>query len=168
LNLLNIEIATACFAFVIAVGGSMGVASLGERRLKDLWPSGRSLTLDGQGLELQDSRKGKESNIRMTWEQRINILAWRFVIDRRAAHVQRGAYMLCVQLLQDQSQVAIYTFMPSKEAEKLEQFSAFSALMPRATVDKEKSGLSIREVSEQRRLLKAEDSRWHEGAEIRP
>lgn len=167
-NLFNIEIASGCFAFAVAVAGSMGVASFGERKLKEIWSSGRMLTLDDRGLELYDRRRGKESSTRMTWEQRINILAWRFVVDRRAAHVQRGAYMLCVQLLQDQSEVAIYTFMPPKDAEGLAQFPAFATLLPRSTVDKDKSGLSIREVSEQRRLLKAEDARWHSGAEVRP
>lgn len=167
-NLLNVEIAAGCFAFVVAVAGAIGVASIGERRLKDIWPSGRVLILDAQGVEVNDNRKGKSLTVRMAWDQRINILAWRFVVDRRAAHVQRGAYMLCVQLLQDQSEVAIYTFMPPKEAEALPQFSAFATLMSRSVVEKEKSGLSIREMSEQRRLLKSEDARWHSGAEIRP
>jgi hypothetical protein len=55
--------------------------------------------------------------------------------------------------------------MPPKDAELLPSFRRFVPLLARAAISKGQG--SLREVSEQRRLLKAEDTRWMDGAEMR-
>ncbi len=162
---IKLEVATGCIAFAVAVVAALLAAMLGDRFLKQMWPSGRALVLDSDGLRLRDQRKGRSDEIRLRWDQRINPQAWRFAISRGSARVPKGWMMLGVQLLQDDAQLILYTFMPAKDAAALPAYSIFTPLVSRATIEDGK--LSIREMSEQRRLLKAEDERWKDGAEIR-
>lgn len=162
---VNVEVAIGCIAFAVAVVAALLAALLGDRFLKRTWPSGRALVLDGDGLRLRDQRKGRSDEIQLRWDQRINPLAWRFAVSRGSARVPKGWMMLGMQLLQDDAQMILYTFMSAKDAAALPAYSVFTPLVSRSSV--EKGELSIREMSEQRRLLKIEDERWRDGAEIR-
>jgi membrane protein implicated in regulation of membrane protease activity len=162
---VNVEVATGCIAFAVAIVAALLAAMLGDRFLKRLWPSGRALVLDNEGLRLRDQRKGRSDEIRLHWDQRINPQAWRFAVNRGSARVPKGWMMLGVQLLQDDAQLILYSFMSAKDAAALPAYSVFTPLVSRSTI--EKGNLSIREMSEQRRLLKIEDERWRDGAEIR-
>ncbi len=141
------------------------VAVVADRYLKRLWPSGRSLVVNSTGLQLRDQRKNRHQETRISWDQRVNILAWRFAVERGSARVPKGWNMLAMKLLQDEAEFVFYAFMPPKEASALPAYSTFTLLTSRSAI--EKGDLSLREASEQRRLLKAEDERWQDGAEVR-
>jgi len=129
-----------------------------------VWPSGRTLSLSLEGLHLRDQRRNRSGETRIAWDQRINLLAWRFTVARGSARVPKGWIMLAMKLLQDDSQLIFYTFMPAKETATLPTYHVFTPLATRTAIDK--GELSLREASEQRRLLKAENERWQDGAEI--
>jgi hypothetical protein len=151
-----------------AIGGIiLGVlaAVLADRYLKPLWPSGRTLTINSEGLSLRDQRKSRNAETHIVWDQQVNLMAWRFTVERRSARVQKGWVMLGMKLYQDETELVLYTFMPAKDASLLPTYHVFIPLTTRAALSK--GELSLREASEQRRLLTAEDERWHDGAEVR-
>jgi hypothetical protein len=154
----------SCAAVIISLIGALGVAALADRVLKQIWPSGRTLTVNLAGLHLADKRKGRDVAVRLAWDQRINVLAWRFTVKRGSARVQKGWIMLGCQLVQDDEQLTLYAFVPSKVADEA-RFAEFTQLVLRDVL--EKGSLPLREANEQRRLLKAESERWQDGAELR-
>jgi hypothetical protein len=79
--------------------------------------------------------------------------------------VQKGWIMLGLKLIQDDAEVTLYTFMPEKEANALPNFSQFTPLVSRTELESDK--MPLREKGEQKRLLKAEQERWEDGAELR-
>jgi hypothetical protein len=162
---LKLDVATGCLAFIAGFVAAMALALAGERLLKRLWPSGRTLTLAPDGLRYQNRCKKDEREICFDWDRRINLLAWRFSVARGSARAPKGWIVLGLQLLQDESQLSLYTLMPPKEATALPDYEIFILLMSRAAI--EKGGISLRELGEQRRLLGAEDARWRNGAEVR-
>ena len=162
---LRLDVAAGCLAFVVGIVAAIGCALAGDRVVKRLWPSGRSLILSADGLQYQNRRKAGEREIRFAWDRRINLLAWRFSVSRGTARAPKGWIVLGIQLSQDENQLSLYSLMPPKEATTLAGFELFTLLMPRAAV--EKGGVSIRESGQQRRLLGAEDERWRNGAEVR-
>lgn len=165
LTALNADIAIGCISFLAAIAMALAAATIGDYVLKRVWPSGRKLVVDLQGIVLEDRRKGRSKDIRLRWDQRINPLSWRFKVSRGSARVQKGWIMLGLKLLQDEEDLTMYTFMPAKDAEALPAYGLFTALASRHELESDK--LPLREKSEQRRLLKAEQDRWEDGAEIR-
>jgi hypothetical protein len=162
---LNLSSVTGCLSFGFAVGLALLSAVFGDRVLKQRWPSGRSLALSPDGLRLRDTRKNRQNEAYLAWGKHFNLLAWRFAVQRGSARVPKGWLMLGLQLIQDEVQLTLYTFMPAREAGALNGFGMFVPLTTRAAI--EKGDLSLREMSEQRRLLKAEDERWRDGGEVR-
>jgi hypothetical protein len=144
---------------VIVLIASIVLAELVYRRLI---PPRRTLLLDSRGLALHDRRR--ETDQRIDWDKHINLMAWKFIVKRGSARVQRGAVLLGLQLQQDETIVSLYAFVPSKEAEALPLFKQFSQLLDRKTLEREQ--LSIRDSADQRRLLRAEDERWKNGGEL--
>ena len=162
---LKLDVATGCVAFIAGIVAAMGFALAGDRVVKRLWPSGRSLILSAEGLQYQNRRKAGEHDIRFAWDRRINLLAWRFSVSRGTARAPKGWIVLGMQLLQDENQLSLYTLMPPKEAAVLADYALFTLLLSRAAI--EKGGVPLREAARQRRLLGAEDERWRSGAEVR-
>jgi hypothetical protein len=162
---LKLDVATGCLAFLVGIAAAMAFALTGDRLLKRLWPSGRSLILSAEGLQYQNRRKAGEHEVSFAWDRRINLLAWRFSVSRGSARVPKGWIMLGMQLLQDENQLSLYTLMPPKEATALADFETFTLLLSRSAI--EKGGIPLREATRQRRLLGAEDERWRNGAEVR-
>src|SRR5204863_91436 len=108
---------------------------VGDRVLKNVWSSGRSLTVDGDHLEVVDKRRGRQGNLPIAWAQRINVLTWRFSVRRGSARIPKGWIMLALQLLQDDTLVTLYTFMPEKAAKAMPGFESFVLLAPRAQLE---------------------------------
>ncbi|MEP7288568.1 MAG: hypothetical protein ABI947_22680 [Chloroflexota bacterium] len=165
LTALQVEGSSGCLAFVGGLMIALLTLTAGDRVLKRLWPSGRRLVLESGGLQLEDKRRGRQQATQMQWNQRINALGWRFKVSRGSARVPKGWLMLSLQLLQDDAELIVYTFMPEKEAATLPIYQEFTALVPRKQLESEQ--LPLRERGEQRRLLKVEQQRWQDGAEIR-
>ena len=96
------------------MGGSFAL----ERLLKRHAPSRRSATLTEQALIVNDRRHSRQHVTRIDWERTVNVKAWRFVVRRRS-RIPKGWYCMAVQLLQDEDDVILYTFMPPEEAEQV-------------------------------------------------
>jgi hypothetical protein len=159
------DVSVGCVPLVGGIICALVVSAVGDRVLKRVWPSGRTLTLDQAGLELRDNRKRKQATFRVEWAHRINVLSWRFSVKRGSARIPKGWIMLGLQLLQDDVLVTLYTFAPEKVASTLPGFQAFVQIAPQAML--ESNDLPLREKLEQRRLHKAENERWEDGAELR-
>jgi hypothetical protein len=165
INALHVETASGCIAALagLAVAGTFTIG--GNRALARLLPSKRSLLLSPEALELREQMQQGQSTVRIDWEQRINVLAWRFTVQRATVRAQKGWYMLGVQLLQDSAVLSLYTFASPNDAAAMPHYEMFKSLMPRSAI--QKSEVSLRELADQRRLLQAEDERWQHGAEVR-
>lgn len=163
-NLLSGE-ESACLRVIVAGGGALGAMALADSLLKRVWKSGRSLRLKGDKITLRDARPKRLSEVNFDLAQRVNVLAWRFTVKRGSPRAPRGSILLALQLLQNEESAALYTLISAKEADET-LFAEFIQLMPRSAVLQEK--LPLRELAQQRRLLQAEEQRWHEGAEMRP
>jgi hypothetical protein len=162
-NLLRGE-ENSCLNVLIAASGALGMMALSDGVLKRVWKSGRTLSVKEQKITVRDARAKHASEITFDLAQRVNILAWRFTVKRGSPRAPRGSVLLALQLLQNDESVALYTLISAKESDEA-KFAEFIQLMPRSSVLQEK--LPLRELAQQRRLLQAEEQRWHEGAEMR-
>jgi hypothetical protein len=154
----------SCLALIVAGIGGLVIAAMADRFLKQLWPSKRVLRVDDSGLQLIDRRRrGSENVMHVAWASRINAIAWRFTVKRGSARINKGSIMLGVQLVQDDMSIILYTFAPSADADA-PRYKDFVQLMPRTVVAK--GDLPLREANRQRRLLRLEDERWDDGAEL--
>lgn len=142
----------------VFVGGGMVI----ERLLRRLLPSRRSATLSESALVITDARRSPARITRIEWDRTVNIKAWRFPVQRRT-RIPKGWYCMALHLLQDEEEAILYTFMPPQEAEKTIGYKYFVRLRPRRETQ---SNTDLSAVAEQRRLLKLEDQRWRDGAEI--
>ncbi len=140
------------------VGGSFAL----ERLLKRHAPRRRSATLTEQALIVNDRRRSPACVTRIDWERTVNVKSWRFVVRRRT-RIPKGWYCMALQLLQDDDDVILYTFMPPQEAEQVPGYGSFTRLRPRKET---LSNTDLNAAAEQRRLLLLEDRRWEDGAEI--
>ncbi len=142
---------------VFVVGGL-----LIDRALKRLWPLHRHATLSEEALVLTDRRKQPPQITRIAWGLRVNVRAWRFTV-KRPGRIPRGWYCMALRLLQDEDEAIFYTFMARKEAEKLPDYANFVRLRSRKET---LANPNLEAAAEQRRLLKLEDARWEDGAEV--
>jgi hypothetical protein len=140
----------------------IGTGYLVERGLKQIMPSRRRATLSSAALVVTDGRRKPPVITRITWDKTVNVKAWRFPVKRRT-RVPKGWYCMAVHLLQDEEELILYTFMSPQEAEATTGYTNFVRLRPRQETE---SNTDLSAVAEQRRLLKLEDSRWNDGAEI--
>ncbi len=140
------------------VGGSFAL----DRLLKRWLPSRRSATLSEQALVVTDWRRSPAHISRIDWGRTVNVKAWRFVVRRRT-RVPKGWFCMALQLLQDEDDAILYTFMSPQDAEQLAGYGHFTRLRPRQET---LSNADLSVATEQRRLLLLEDRRWEDGAEI--
>ena len=116
LNALNADFSVLCVAVIGGIIGAILASAGGDFYLKRVWPSGRSVSLDGERMRLVDTRRGRQGDTDLLWEQRINPLAWRFTVKRGSARVPKGWVMLAMKLLQDDAELILYTLMPPKSS----------------------------------------------------
>ncbi len=143
---------------VALVGFGFGL----ERLLKRVMPSRRSAALGDRELIVTDARANPPIVTRLDWDKAVNVKAWRFTVSRRT-RVPKGWYCMAVHLLQDEQEAIFYTFMPPPEAEASIGYTNFVRLRPRKETQ---SNSDLTAAAEQRRLLRLEDARWSDGAEI--
>jgi hypothetical protein len=130
--------------------------------LKRVMPSRRRAVLSDSTLTVTDARHNPPDEVTLHWAQTVNVRAWRFEIGRRA-RVPKGWFCMALYLLQDEKEMILYTFMSPDEAETAIGYPHFTRLRPRKETE---SNTDLSAVAEQRRLLKLEDTRWRDGAEI--
>ena len=140
----------------------LGAGTVIERALKRVLPSKRLARLSGEKLVLSDARQNPPDVREIYWDRMVNVNTWYFIIRRRT-RVPKGWYCMAAHLLQDDTELILYTFMAPKEAEALDIFSRFVRLRPRKETETQ---TDLRQLATQRRLLKLEDARWIDGAEI--
>lgn len=143
---------------VVVLAAGFGAEAL----LKRLMPSRRGATLSDDALTVTDGRSNPPAVSRIDWGQTVNVKAWRFTVRRRT-RIPKGWYCLAVHLLQDDTEVILYTFMSPGDAEAAIGYDRFIRLRPR---NETQSNPDLSTVAEQRRLLKLEDARWNDGGEI--
>lgn len=142
--------------FIAGLVGAAAAASLTERALRDRWPSGRTLHISPQAIQLRNRDQVEHS---INPEEHVNAMPYHFVVKRNG-RVRKGWHVVVLALEQDETYVPVYTFASPEEFEALAQRPHFH-LLERPKEDSLKSaGLT-------RRLYAAESHRSVHGAEIR-
>ena len=148
---------------IISIVAGFGLAALSAQRLegplKQRWPSGRSVSVTDRSIRLLRREELQES---LDTAQEVNVLTWRFRINRRA-RVPKGWNMVALALEQDDRHIPVYTFMPQDDLEALRNPGRFVALQGRR--QRKESG-DLRLAGEQKRLHSAEQLRWLQGGEM--
>lgn len=145
-----------------SVIAALAVAWLGERVVKRLWPSRRHLQVETSGLTL---RNRGETEAALNWDQRVNVVSWRFVVPPRRGRVPKGWYCMACRLTQDDAAITLYSFFPPDEAKELAFFDQFAVLASRKMWEKATPAERLA-MGEQARLHSAEAERWQYGAEL--
>lgn len=122
------------YALFLSCTGSIPLALLSiwvlEKFLKRVWHSGLSLTLDETGLIVNDTREKpdpRETNTtppKFVWGQSMTVLTWYFKLSGyqrggRERRVPAKWYCLAAELIQDDSRLSVFTFMPPNNAKLL-------------------------------------------------
>lgn len=163
-SLLDEIASPLCAMLLIDVLIFIAAWSLVDRIVKRVRPSARYAALNAEALVITDARRKPAQVKRIAWDKTVNIKAWKFAINRRA-RVPKGWYCLALYLLQDETDMILYTFMAPQAAETAIGYKHFIRLQPRQD---SASDTDLDKLAEQRRLLKLEDLRWQDGAEITP
>lgn len=144
---------------VAAVILAQPLAWLAERQLLERWPSGRAAELEPDAVVWRD--RGPAS--RLDLSQKVNYWRWRFAVKRRrSGRVPANYHCFAIRLLQGDTVVSLYAFLPPAVAD------AFAARYPfyelRRPNDPGKTALGGRDSI----FLAAEHARWDQGAELDP
>lgn len=148
----SINFVAGILAFAVAVG----VTWLSERVLKSRWPSGRTVAIHENIIQLRSNAAIQQE---IDASKHVNTLFWRFKIKRGSR--MRGWFVIACALEQDSNYFAVYTFMSPERANAPEIANRFKMLMSNKDSDKD-----LRLAGEQRRLRTAEEHRWMQGAEM--
>lgn len=96
-----------------------------EKLLKRYWHSGLSLTLDGQGLFVNDTRFGAQPQTHtgpaIDWRENLSQLNWHFRLKGyprggRERRVPAKWHCLATEVQQDESRLSVYTLLPVEKA----------------------------------------------------
>lgn len=105
---------TCASALILGVAAAWGL----EKGLKQIWHSGRSLTLDEKGILVQD----EGLTFRLNWDGRENLLNWRFSLQGykrggRERRVPEKWMCLSTQLQEGENRIIVYCYAPPKKAD---------------------------------------------------
>ncbi|MFZ4813979.1 MAG: hypothetical protein ACOYL5_05545 [Phototrophicaceae bacterium] len=148
---------------ILAIFGSLiiaaGVSSTLERALKKRWPSGKVIEIEPTRIALLHQGQVKDQ-VQKTEASRL--MLWRFTVSRRT-RVPKGWFMVATAVEQDDPHLAVYTLMSPQMYETFDIDNRFKVLeKPNAGVEADE----LRLAGEQRRLMRAESLRWHDGVEM--
>ena len=143
-------------AGILAFGVAVGITWLAERLLKNRWPSGRTVAVQENAIQLR-SKVAVEREIDTS--KHVNTLFWRFKIKRGSR--MKGWFVVACALEQESNYLAAYTFMSAEQVNAPDIANRFKLLLPNKDSDKD-----LRLAGEQRRLRAAEEHRWMQGAEM--
>jgi hypothetical protein len=163
-SIANQFIPNAGFDIIAGVIGLV-VAAVGARLLEPIlkarWPSGRTVSLDHEGVRLALRQQIQEQ---VKSGEPVSVLLWRFKIKRRG-RVPKGWYVMACALEQDDRYVPIYAFASPEQSDDLLKKMRFTELLGAKALKNVKHD-SLRVAGEQRRLHLAEAHRWDNGAEM--
>ncbi len=155
------------WAFCLRVIGAMGVGLLAswltERILAPIWPSGRSLEVNDEGVILHES---KEEQTTVTWKEPIQITTWHFKVQQGGTAVSRGWHCVACLLAQENRWIAAYSFVKPRLLEDLSGWPAFKEFPPQRRPSLFQREQVQEMPSEELRI--AERYRWNEGCELTP
>jgi len=154
---------------ILGLAAGFGAAWLAERRLKQVWPSGRTLTIAPGGVTL--ARRG-QTEAHMAADNAVTALRWTFRIARRA-RVPKGWSLMAVALETDERPLIVYTLLSPKQVSAFARYDQFNVLVARKEAAKAAASplrgyAELRVGGDQRRLREAEMLRWDLGAEMLP
>ncbi len=142
---------------IVAVAAAQPLAWLAEKALVRRWPSGRAARLAPGRLTWDDKGKTRELDLR----QKVNYWRWRFEVkQRRSGRVPTGHNCMAIRLVQTDTELSLYSFMPPAKAAALAADYPFYEL--HRSADKGKQALGGRDAL----FLAAEHTRWETGAEL--
>ncbi len=150
--------------FIGVFGGliiAYGVAWLLERTLRTRWKSGRVLHITPAQVAI---KKNNRIEFAVDAAQQVNVLMWRFIVKKRA-RVPKGWYMIACALEQEDTYIAMYTFISPDEFKAMANNGQYTALTSKKDAQ-DKDGKDMRLAGEQRRLHIAETARWMHGGEL--
>lgn len=113
------------FTFIIACSGSLVLALAAvwiiEQGLKRVWHSGRVLTLDENGIQVQDMDL---PTYNLSWHGNMNQLYWRFILKGykrggRERRVPEKWVCLAMQVQEGENRVIVYTYVTPQKAEEV-------------------------------------------------
>lgn len=122
------------YAFVLSCGGALALALvivwLLEAWLKRVWPSGRRLLLDAQGITAVHA---ESHQTRLAWQDGVRAVTWSFQIGNfghggRERRVPKRWFCLAVRLRTEDDSVTVYTFMPPAQARQIAAAEAFTEI----------------------------------------
>lgn len=148
----------------IALGGGLLIGGMvmwaSEKVLKPNWPPSRFVEVSPESVQIT-KRGTTEHSIDPT--QHVNVLAWHFVISKRA-HVPKGWYVVALALEQDDHYIPVYTFVPPDDFNEWNREQTFKKLEKTETNEDGRGDLRL--AGEQRRLRMGEGARVFHGAEM--
>lgn len=181
--------------FLACVGGlplALLVTWALESALKNVWHSGLRLELDQAGIEVNDTRRQTQLHRlvpapRLAWSEDTRVTNWYFGLagyprGGRERRIDKHWLCLATELLQNETRLIVYSFVPPAEANQLAAIApggmAFRELSPSEVYD---SSLRSRFVPPTRptipadvlhgpdgRYWLAERRRWERGIELAP
>ncbi|GAB1420806.1 hypothetical protein MASR2M15_09290 [Anaerolineales bacterium] len=134
-----------------------------DKRIKKLLPSKRRIRIDDHQISLY---KGDTLELSLDPQKQINLLYWRFPVPR-AHRVPKGWWVTCIALDQDDTMLALYTFIDPKEFDSMPKVKEYIDLKTKKDLEKLKSS-DLKLAGIQRRLHEAERVRELNGAELAP
>ena len=149
---------------IIAIFGSFVITAVItqqlEKALRARWPSGRRVEITPEHIQVLKGNQMQES---IDADKQVNVLLWRFKINRRA-RVPKGWFMVACALEQDDIYLPVYTFLSPEMIENLKISVHFTVLT--SAKDNGEGKTDLRLAGAQRRLHTAESARWMNGAEM--
>lgn len=117
---------------VTALPVALAVAAGAEYVLKRTWHSGRSVSLDDQGMKAILASGESRS---VDWSKRFGAIKWMFALKGfprggRERRVPAGWYCLACQLQQDEERFVIYTYVPPKEVRRWAESGEYFEIVP--------------------------------------
>lgn len=135
-----------------------------EPQLRQRWPSGRAVQLEGGHIRLkQRDRVQREINS----DEPFSVLLWTFKIKHRRNRVPAGWFVMACALEQDDEFLPVYALASPEQAKTLNEMARFTTLVSdKDAKAKDARQDTLRLAGEQRRLRLAETHRWADGAEL--
>jgi len=165
--LIDDALSTMCMSLIGATAGLVILTQIGERVVKPMWNSGRSLTVDTSNLALIDHRRRPKHETTIYWRDVFDVQAWYFEVPTRKSRVSKGWYCTSVRVIQDQEKLIFYTFMSPEEAQSLPHFSDWFIHLRKKKERQELSSSDPHQAAIQERYRKLEGLRWNDGAELK-
>lgn len=152
---------------LLTLFGALGVGVLAmtvsERLLRPRWSSRRFVELAPD--ELRVVYKGQPEQV-IDPQQHVNVLMWRFKIERRA-RVPQGWFVVAIALEQDDLYLPVYTLVSPEAFDGMALTDQYKELESRKE-RRAKRGDDLLLAGLQRRLMTAETARSIEGVEMTP